>query len=62
MKSSLKKVCTDDEDLIGLSEELEKRIIEVRKKCLKSYDNLFDYNASKCKKPFCILFCILYNR
>ena len=52
----LKKVCTDDEDLIGLSEELEKRIIEVRKKCLKSYDNLFDYNASNAKNPFAYYF------
>ena len=52
----LKKVCTDDEDLMSLSEELEQRIIEVRKKCLKSYDNLFDYNASNAKNPFAYYF------
>ena len=57
----LNKISTDNEDLVKLSDELEERILEIRKKCLKTYDSLFEFNDSNSKKSVFLLFCILHN-
>tara|TARA_B110000503_G_scaffold50278_2_gene81451 strand:- start:836 stop:3403 length:2568 start_codon:yes stop_codon:yes gene_type:complete len=55
------KIIIDNHNFELLCDELETRIIEVRKKCLSSYDNLFEFNKDNPDKaePFYFVFCTI---
>tara|TARA_B110000238_G_scaffold25620_1_gene24791 strand:+ start:5754 stop:8321 length:2568 start_codon:yes stop_codon:yes gene_type:complete len=57
----LPKIIIDNHNFELLCDELETRIIEVRKKCLSSYDNLFEFNKDNPDKaePFYFVFCTI---
>ncbi|MDC1375864.1 FtsK/SpoIIIE domain-containing protein, partial [bacterium] len=55
----LNEIVIDENNFDSLCEELESRIIEVRKKCLTTYDNLFDFNNENPDRAetFYFIFC-----
>ena len=58
-KKFLNEIVIDENNFDSLCEELETRIIEVRKKCLTTYENLFDFNSENPDRaePFYFIFC-----
>ena len=57
------KIVIDEQSFTDLCEELEARIVEVRKKCLTINDNLIDFNRENPDRaePFYFVFCSIDN-